>query len=259
MNSLPPAARSELLAGYVLGDLSAAERKMVEEYLATNPAAQQELQNLQSTWTMLPLALPQEEPAGQLRDRILQNAVQTRQRSPKKRKNFWMLFGVVAVAVNCGLSWQNHSLQQQMAKVLQQKQQLAQDLDRSRQQNVLALKKVQDQQTILSRADTRFLPVKAIDKKAGSGGLLMAPARTKAFLSLQKVPPLPNGQVYRIWAIKENGERACGHFRPDEKGSVYMELPLSDWNGANAISITIEQEKAKEAEGPEVMGGEFQI
>jgi hypothetical protein len=259
MNSLPPAARSELLAGYVLGDLSAAEQKMVEEYLATDPAAQKELQDLQGVWTMLPLALPQEEPAGQLRDRILQNAVPTRQESAKKRKNFWMLFAMAAVGVNCGLSWQNHGLQQQIAKALQQKQQIAQELDRSRQQAQLAQRKAQDQQTILSRADTRFLPVKAMDKKAGSGGLLMAPARTKAFLSLQKVPNLPLGQVYRIWAIKENGERACGHFRPDAQGSVHMELPLSDWNGATAISITIEQEKAKEAEGPEVMGGEFKI
>jgi Anti-sigma-K factor rskA len=259
MNSLSPSARSELLAGYVLGNLTPAERAMVEEYLATHPAAQQELQNLQSTWMLLPLALPPGEPGAGLRDRILQEATPARRWSLPGLRHWWLLLGVAATLAIGGLGWQNHGLQQQVAKALQQKQQIAAELERSRQQTALALQQAQDRLSIMSRADTRFLPVKAMEKLSGSGSLVLAPVKTKAFLTLQKVPALPTGRVYRIWAVKENGEDACGHFRPDANGFVYMELPLSDWNGANAISITIEQEKAKEAEGPEVMGGEFKI
>jgi anti-sigma factor RsiW len=266
MNSLPPAARSELLAGYVLGDLSAAEQAMVEEYLANYPEAQQELLELQNTWMLLPLALPEAQPGKLLRDRIMQEAMVTENQAVfvekrQQRRGLWATVGLALLgAIGCGgLCWQNYRLQSQMAMVQEQQQLLAQELQRSRQQTELALQQSQEQQTILSRPDTRLLPVKAMGKTAGSGSLVLAPIKTKALLTLQKVPALPEGQVYRIWALKEDGERACGHFRPDAKGLVTMELPLSDWDGATGISITIEKLQATEAEGPEVMGGDIKI
>jgi anti-sigma factor RsiW len=269
MNALSPAARSELLAGYVLGDLSPAEQAMVEEYLANHPEAQAELLELQNTWMLLPLALPEVQPGKLLRDRILQEAmvmepqavlVEKRQLR-QQRRGLWATVGLAVLgAIGCGgLCWQNYRLQSQVAMIQDQQQLLAQELQRSRQQTELALQQSREQQTILSRPDTRLLPVKAMGKTAGSGSLVLAPVKTKALLTLQKVPALPEGQVYRIWALKEDGERACGHFRPDAKGLVTMELPLSDWDGAKGISITIEKLQATEAEGPEVMGGEIKI
>jgi Anti-sigma-K factor rskA len=267
MNALSPAARSELLAGYVLGDLSPAEQAMVEEYLSTHPTAQQELQDLQNTWMLLPLALPEVRPNEQLRDHIMQGAMEAvaatsvveNRRSHRQLKGLWVLLGLAVTGAIGGLGWQNYHLQQQMAAVQQQQQQLTQDLDRSRQQTALAQQEAQEQRTILSRADTRFLPVKAMGKSAASGTLLLAPVKTKAFLNLQKVPALPTGKVYRIWAVKANGESDCGHFLPDAQGVVSKELPLSDWDGAISIVITIEAEQAKEPEGPEVMEGEIKL
>jgi anti-sigma factor RsiW len=267
MNSLSPAARSELLAGYVLGDLSTAEQAMVEEYLSTHPTAQQELQDLQNAWMLLPLALPEVRPSEQLRARIMQGATDAgaakslveNRRSHRYLNGLWVLLGLAVAGAIGGLGGQNYRLQQQMAAVQKQQQQMAQELDRSRQQVALARQEAQEQRTILSRADTRFLPVKAMGKSAASGTLLLAPVKTKAFLNLQKVPALPTGKVYRIWAVKANGESDCGYFLPDAQGGVSKELPLSDWDGANSIVITIEAEQAKAAEGPEVMGGEIKL
>jgi hypothetical protein len=83
----------------------------------------------------------------------------------------------------------------------------------------------------------------------------MSPASGQAVLALQKVPKLPPGKIYRIWAILENNEMACGDFTPDAQGQVFMKLPLTKWSKAKTVMVTIELPTAKGADGPEVMVG----
>ena len=47
----------ELLAGYVLGDLSPEEIVKVKEHLAQNPELRTEIANLETTLSLLPLSL----------------------------------------------------------------------------------------------------------------------------------------------------------------------------------------------------------
>ncbi|WP_228015232.1 hypothetical protein [Synechocystis salina] len=57
MESLNPIAVQELLAGYVLEDLTPAEQAQVEELLSQNPALVQEVEQLRATLNLLPLGL----------------------------------------------------------------------------------------------------------------------------------------------------------------------------------------------------------
>jgi Anti-sigma-K factor rskA len=232
MNPLP--SHSELLAGYLLGDLTPAEMTAVEELLATDLAAQQELEELQSLWHLMPLSLPTTpEPSPELRNRILAAT-----QAPVKRfswKILWMAATAGAIATCAGLGWQNQQLQQQLATAQQE---------------------VKNQVALLNQSDNRLLPIKAMDNhSAVTGSLVMSPASGQAVLALQKVPKLPPGKIYRIWAILENGEMACGDFTPDAQGQVFMKLPLTKWSKAKTVMVTIELPNAKGADGPEVMVG----
>jgi Anti-sigma-K factor rskA len=229
MNPLP--SHSELLAGYLIGDLTPSEMVAVEELLATDPAFQQELQELQDLWQMLPLSLPMTpEPSPQLRSRILAAA-----RPKRSWKPLWMAVTAGAIAACCGLGWQNRQLQQQLATAQQE---------------------VNNQVALLNQSGNRLLPIKAMDNhSAVTGSLIMSPSSGQAVLALQKVPKLPDGKVYRIWAMLGDKEMACGDFTPDRQGQVFMKLPMQQWGQAKTVMVTIELPNAKGADGPEVMVG----
>lgn len=79
--NLPPEPWSELLAGYVLGDLSSAEMTRVQQYLAAQPEAQAEVAELQATLNLLPLSLADGvAPPAALQAQLLRAAGNTTQR-----------------------------------------------------------------------------------------------------------------------------------------------------------------------------------
>jgi hypothetical protein len=49
----------------------------------------------------------------------------------------------------------------------------------------------------------------------------------------------------------------CAHFAPDADGKVLMQIPIKSWEKANKITITIEQQAAKQAEGEIAIEGEI--
>jgi Anti-sigma-K factor rskA len=113
---------------------------------------------------------------------------------------------------------------------------------------------------LLQQPNNRFLALKSMGKKPmGMGSLVMAPQKSSALLTLQQVPPVPRGQVYRVWAILGDGEMACGDFLPDASGQVLMKLPLNSWDKVNKVTITIEDKGAVHAVGEIAIEGESQI
>lgn len=240
MTNLPP--WPELLAGYVLENLSPTETALVTEYLATHPEAQAELQQLQATLALMPMALPAANPAPALKKRLLEAASP---RIPSRQKNGSTIWFVVAItglaaAAIAGLGWQNYRITQELASTKQE---------------------LRHQQAMLMQPSNRLFAMKGIDSNQSSvGSLILVPASSKAVLALQKVPPLPRGKVYRMWAYVKDQEKeiACADFRPDRSGQVSQYLPLDKWQNVTTVVVTIEPEKeSPEAEGTAVMmGGE---
>jgi hypothetical protein len=254
----------ELLAGYVLGDLTPAETALVEQYLAEHPEQQAEVASLLLPLELLPLSLPADQPSASLRHQIMQAAtsetVVTTTPTPEsprqlRRLKLWLAaiagFGTVICS---GLGWQNYQLRQELA---QTKQDLISTASASKQPNSPTAQAVVN---ILQQPNNRFLALKSMGKKPmGMGSLVMAPQKSSAVLTLQQVPPVPAGKVYRVWAILGEGEMACGDFVPDGTGQVLMELPLDRWQQVNKVTITIEDKGAVHAVGEIAIEGESQI
>ncbi|MEM7063270.1 MAG: hypothetical protein AAF572_08900 [Cyanobacteria bacterium P01_B01_bin.77] len=115
--SLSPQERQELVAGYVLGDLSSAEAEAFRLLLAEMPELQAEVTALQEALAMMPYGLDEVEPVGELRSQILSAAQAElaqqrpvprqprRLRSPRLPWTPWTMSAVAAgLAMVCGLA-----------------------------------------------------------------------------------------------------------------------------------------------------------
>jgi hypothetical protein len=263
----------ELLAGYVLGDLTAAEMAIVEAYLAAHPDQQAEVAKLMLPLDLLSLTLPADNPPASLRSQILQQAaaetvVTTKsvERSETKISHSWIslrsttLRGCarafaagVGLLLLAGLGWNNYQLSHELATTKQDLKiaQIAKNTPKP--QDNLALV------SLLQQPNNRFLTLKNMEGKTGMGmgSLVMIPNKSSAVLALQQIKPLPPGQVYRMWAIMGDEEMNCADFLPDANGKVLKQISLKHWEKAKKIMITIEQQEAKEPEGEIAIEGEI--
>jgi anti-sigma-K factor RskA len=257
----PPEPWSELLAGYVLGDLTPAEICRVEQYLTEHPERSTEIGNLMATLDLLPLTLPAANPPTLLRQQILQVAeseavvASSPMRPPQIRSSSGIWRSTLAglgLLLLAGLGWHNYRLSHELATV---KQDLATQIAQSQQSQTY-----QSVISLLQQPNNRFLALKnKAGKSMGMGSLVMVPTKSAAVLTLQQMAPLPTGQVYRMWAIMGDEEMACADFLPDAAGKVLMQIPLDSWKSAKKVMITIEQKGAKEAEGEVAIEGESSI
>ena len=117
----------ELLAGYVLGDLTPEELTQVQNLLRQDPAVDVEIQALQEALGALPLGLDVEEPPAPLKARILEAAGALPQTMavehgghPKPRRSLQLKWGrlITGLAVTgaIALGVQNWQLRQQLAQ-----------------------------------------------------------------------------------------------------------------------------------------------
>jgi hypothetical protein len=258
---------SELLAGYVLGDLSPAEITLVEEYLTAHPEQQAEVASLILPLDLLPLTLPANNPPASLRQKIIQiAAAETNVTSAPvkklalKSRQPWQSFNGTAtpkliaglgLLLLAGLGWNSYRLSQELATVKQdlQTSQVAQSQQKA--------KDYQSMVSLLQQPNNRFLPLKNARGQTGMGSLVMVPQKSLAVLVLQQVKPLPPGQVYRMWAIMGDEEMSCADFLPDAQGKVLMQIPLKRWEKAKKVMITIEQKEATAAAGEIAIEGEI--
>jgi Anti-sigma-K factor rskA len=254
----------ELLAGYVLGDLTSSEITVVEAYLAAHPEQQAEVAGLMLPLDLLSLTLPADNPPVSLRSQILQSAAAetiaatkpVEQFAAKSRQSWVSIKSIVTglgLILLAGLGWNNYQLNHELATTKQDLKTAQIAKNTPKPQDNLALV------SLLQQPNNRFLTLKNMEGKTGMGmgSLVMVPNKSSAVLALQQIKPLPPGQVYRMWAIMGNEEMNCADFLPDVNGKVLKQISLKHWETAKKIMITIEQKSAKEAEGEVTIEGEI--
>ncbi|MBD1911380.1 MULTISPECIES: anti-sigma factor [unclassified Leptolyngbya] len=261
----------ELLAGYVLGDLTPDEQATVEQYLAQDSQAIAQVEQLRSTLALLSMAasaasLPtaeadsapiapddrmfQDAQPGSLPHLPLESAASLS--TPEADRPPAALRDRILQAAT-------PEPQRARPRRLGDRQlwsiggiaafvllglglgnyRLQQELMASRQ-------KVQEYEgaiAILQQPQNRLLNLQPVSQtQSPTGSLVLAPHGNVAMLTLQNLKPLPSGMVYRMWAFATTGEKFdCATFTPDASGQVLLKLTMNPyWAEATTVVINIE-------------------
>lgn len=247
MEHFEPEQLEKLLAGYVLGDLTPEESVRVKRHLETHPEFAAEVNRLQATLALLPLSLAKTSPSETLRERLLQTAQASLSSSTARPSSrvwrkpgvwIWVMRSAAAVLL-AGLGFSVYRLNQELAVV---------QADLFRYKEAIAL---------LRQPNNRLLTLKGISPTLpSSGSLVIAPQSHAGVLTLQNLPPLPKGKVYRLWAFTNGRKVNCAEFTPNSEGKVFLQLPLDNWAGTTSVVVTVEPfQETPEPTGEMVMTG----
>ncbi|MGD1909831.1 MAG: anti-sigma factor domain-containing protein [Rivularia sp. (in: cyanobacteria)] len=218
----------ELLASYVLGDLTSEEVTEVNKLLEQNPELIAEVNNLQETLALLPFALPENEPPADLGSQILQGAVTStttlNKSNQSRKKQLWQIIAAtIAASIIVALGLYNYRLQQQASAIRQEIWRYQDTIALLRQQNI----------SLIALEGTE-------DNSQAFGSFAIAPTG-KAVLTLQNLPELPDNRVYRLWAVAEGKKIDCGDFEVNEEGKVLVQLPVDNSMGSvSSALVTVE-------------------
>lgn len=233
----------ELLASYVLGDLTPEEVAEVHELLASHPELEKDLNQLQETLALLPLALPKTLPPAGLGSQILHSAAPQDlfPASKVNKQKLWLgCIAILSSLLAMGLGLYSYNLRQRL---------INSEAELSESKETIAL---------LNKPLKQVFSLKSTKPSlAASGSLLMLPNSRIAVLSIEQLQPLPSGKIYRLWAIDKEEKIYCGEFNPDDGGKVFMQITLDKtMPTVSGVMITVESgEKMKPPMGEMVMTG----
>jgi hypothetical protein len=252
---------SEMLAGYVLGDLASEEVIQVQRYLAENPTAMTELTELENTLALLPLGLTDVAVPEDLRERVLSAATADAvvadpvvaspvvaspvatspvaaspvvdlaaarsRRSTAPRRNWLPIAGGIAAAMVAALGVQNYQLQQQI---------------NGAQREIASLQRSdRDEMATLAANNGRTLAMQGNGPMAGAAGkVYIVPQQNRALMVIDNLPQPPNGKVYHLWAVVNGQKVSCIEFAPEQDGKITMQIPANRWVDAVEVGVTLE-------------------
>lgn len=254
---LLPERLEELIAGYVLSNLSSQEAEELKQLMKEQPELAQEVARLQEVLEFIPLALPDVAPPQHLRSAILEiasankigskNPETSKQPNPlpiteiKRSRQRWsgIVGSAAALLLALTLGLDNHRIRQQMTTL---------EAQVARQKDVIAM---------LQQPNTHLVSLKGMDQaSAASGSIVVTPGEPKAVLILQNLPVLPKGQFYQLWSIVNNEKIPWEAFNTSGRGTVFAKLSLPTNSEVSALVVTVETVPApKTPAGPMVMTG----
>lgn len=194
-----------LLIGYILNTLPSGDRKTIESLLAENPEVAAQRQEMEAILGLMAYASPPVATPPRLRFRVMEAA--RRQTVPTLPKRVWSTVqwrdGAIAamLLLVLGLSFDNFHLHRKVAL----------------QDTALAA---------LQNAHTEVFSMKATPAALGaSGRVLLDVQGGYAVIVMHKLPPLPKGEAYHLWAFTPQAKVLCGRFNPTQTdGQVNLSL-----------------------------------
>ena len=233
---------TELLPAYALDILDEAEAKTVSSHLAGCESCRAELSAYRQVVEDIPLAMAQVDPPAKLKDKVLQQAANSK--SPAGTQpagNWWQEFksrllpaapvwGMVSLVLIVLLGASNLFLWQRLNQV-------------ENAQNRLAT-----------------VPLMGTDLTPGATGMLVISTDGEhGTLVVDGLPDLDDSEQYQLWLIRDGKRTSGGVFSVDSEGygSVWISSadPLVSYQG---VGITIEPAGGSPAPtGERVLGGEL--
>ncbi|MDF0553490.1 anti-sigma factor [Kamptonema sp. UHCC 0994] len=251
-----PEPLEDLMAGYVLGNLSSEEAEELRRVLKENPELATEVASLQEVLEVMPYALPDIAVPPHLYSTIIEAASTTSVALPnkivtanptsvlwEKLKQFplrWSpVIGSVAALLALAVGLDNYQLRQQITTL---------DAQIVRQKDVIAM---------LQQPNTHLVSLKGMAQaSAASGSIVVTPGEPKAVLILKNLPVLPKGQFYQLWSVINDEKVAWEQFNTNEIGTVFVKLSLPTNGEVTTLVVTVEASPLlKNPSGPMVMTG----
>lgn len=229
---------------YALGALAEPDRARVAAHLAQCPACHEQSRLLEEVAIALPGTLPEMEVPARLRSRILTTARADLAPAAKpSRGTVWpawlrpQRFAMAALAVAVVL----------LALI---------DVSLSGQRDALTTQRDEYADVALRASHGgRNWYMAGVDRWAGSGGTLYAPAKpdASAFVVFHDLKPLDGGSVYALWLIDGDGKwYRAANFTPtgDQAQAVILDNPV---DGYAQCAVTVETQTEGKRSGPVVM------
>jgi anti-sigma-K factor RskA len=216
----------ELKDVFVLGALPEGERREFEEYLASHPERQGEIDELRAVAGLLALSPQEQEPPPELR-RSIMGVVEAEAGSPRaesrsglaRMREFLdvrnLALAAAALLVIGLFSW-----------------------------NLLLQGEIQDLQEQApgpqTPQDGRLVTLEGSGAARQATVEVMVLEEDRAVLMAEDMPPMPEDRTFQIWVIEDDVPKPGGLFESKEDPvAIVVEKPL---DGADAIAVSVEPE-----------------
>ncbi|PZO15714.1 MAG: hypothetical protein DCF25_13240 [Leptolyngbya foveolarum] len=236
------ANRTDLIAGYVLNDLTREEAVRLRQLLAEDPACSEEVKSFEEAFALLPYDLPTVEPSPRLKANILKAAacsipetVAKPQPSnvvpiiaPQHQRRWSARIPAISTSI---AAITLAALGFNLIQLSQRSQQLqATNTELTQLRNELKA----NQSTIaqLSNPDTQVQTLigsvpNPTDSRLPTARLLIKPGDPEVILVAQDLPKLSADQIYRLWSVTDTSSppEYCGQFRQNAEGTARWVTP----------------------------------
>lgn len=234
----------DLAAAYALGALSAEETQRFEAFLATSPETQREIAEMREVVALLALGEGDAAPSADLRDRVLARIGGGRVtpiRSPAAPG--WSVppiyWGALAASLllAAGLGWSLKGVKKDVVAlqdiVANSEATLAQS-QRELEDRQATLDQILEPGVKLYQLTARGDPDPGIQ-------LFWDQQRNTAIINGYRLKPVPSGQEYQLWFIKDGKPIPSVTFKPSAAGKARVEkIPVPQGEGVSAAAITVE-------------------
>jgi anti-sigma-K factor RskA len=217
----------ELIAGYVLGNLTSEEAEQLHYLLENHPELLSEVDQLREVLAALPYGLPASSPPETLRSTLLETIGTTPQVTPlnsvqdfSSRDRIWKVVSGVAIMAAIGLGIQNFHLHHELAEATEEIEEYAPLYEK------------------LKLSSTYLVNLKGTE--GASGNAVLAPGHSTLMIVVKNLPTLPTGKSYQLWAIVNQEKVPSGHFNTEADGTGCVELKIANPQQVKGWAVTIE-------------------
>jgi anti-sigma-K factor RskA len=230
----------ELLPGYATGTLNAQETSRLELHLKEGcELCEPELAIYQETFHRLPITLPNQKLAPELKEKIW-NRLSREIPAEKPKTNWGRLLRIAAVAAVFALGV--FLYQRQNDRILQKEVEIAK-MQKSLRDLKMEVGRKEQEIAWLRDPSVQLAMLVGLQQDANARAkILWNPTYSKGLFYVNSLPPLPAEKSYQLWVIGAQGPVSAGVFDTTSQGSAVVTISKIDSPVPNVVqfAVTIE-------------------